>query len=61
MIGLGPHTMTTGLWVFVALLQVGLIALAVFAVWFAAGRPPLKRHRGRAATVARRRLVGGAR
>ena len=35
MIGLGPHTMTTGLWVFVALLQVGLIALAGLAIWLA--------------------------
>lgn len=36
MIGLGPHTMTAADWVFVAALQVGLIALAVLAVWWAA-------------------------
>lgn len=60
MIGLGPHTMTTGLWIFVALLQVSLIAVAAFASRFAAGRPPLKRRRVRTATVSRRRLVGGA-
>lgn len=35
MIGIGPHTMTTGDWVFVAALQVGLIAFAVFAIWLA--------------------------
>jgi hypothetical protein len=35
MIGVGPHEMTTGVWVFVAVLQGGLIALAVFAVWLA--------------------------
>lgn len=32
MIGLGPHTMSTGDWVFVALLQLGLIMLAAFAI-----------------------------
>ncbi len=36
MIGLGPHTMSTGDWVFIAVLQLVLILLAVFAVWFAA-------------------------
>ena len=36
MIGIGPHTMTTGDWIFVGVLQVGLIVLAVFAVWWAA-------------------------
>ena len=35
MIGLGPHTMSTGDWVFVVALQVGLIALAVTAIWLA--------------------------
>ena len=35
MIGLGPHTMSTGDWVFVVALQVGLIALAVLAIWLA--------------------------
>jgi hypothetical protein len=35
MIGLGPHTMSTGDWVFVAALQVGLVALAVVAIWLA--------------------------
>ena len=33
MIGLGPHTMSIGDWVFVAALQVGLVALAVVAIW----------------------------
>ncbi len=32
MIDLGPHTMGTGDWVFVAVFQLGLIALAVFAI-----------------------------
>lgn len=36
MIGLGPHRMSTGDWVFIAALQLALILLAVFAVWFAA-------------------------
>ena len=36
MIGLGPHTMTVADGVFIAALQVGLIALAVPAVWWAA-------------------------
>ena len=35
MIGLGPHTMSTGDWVFVVALQVGLIALAGLAIWLA--------------------------
>jgi hypothetical protein len=35
-IGLGPHPMSTGDWVFIAVLQLTLILLAVFAVWFAA-------------------------
>ncbi len=35
MIDLGPHTMTIGDWVFVAALQLGLIALAVSAIWLA--------------------------
>jgi hypothetical protein len=34
-IGLGPHTMSTGDW-FIAVVQLALILLAVFAVWFAA-------------------------
>jgi hypothetical protein len=34
-IGLGPHTMTTADWVFVAVFQFSLIALAVLAVWWA--------------------------
>ena len=62
MIGLGPHTMTTGLWIFVAALQVGLIALAFFAVWLAAGRPRLTRRRTpRSQLPAACRLVGGKR
>ena len=32
MIGLGPHTMSTGDWVFVVALQVGLIVLAALAI-----------------------------
>ena len=39
MIGLGPHTMTTGLWVFVVVLNIGLALLAALAIWLAA-RPP---------------------
>ena len=39
MIGLGPHTMTTSLWVLVVLLNVGLALLAALAIWLAA-RPP---------------------
>jgi hypothetical protein len=35
-IGLGPHTMSTGDWVFIAVVQLALILLAVFALWFAA-------------------------
>ena len=35
MIGLGPHSMGTGDWIFVVALQVGLIALAVLAIWLA--------------------------
>jgi hypothetical protein len=35
MIGLGPHTMSTADWVFVAILQVGLVLAAVFAVYVA--------------------------
>jgi hypothetical protein len=35
MIGLGPHTMSTADWVFVAVLQVGLVPAAVFAVYVA--------------------------
>jgi hypothetical protein len=34
-IGLGPHRMGTGDLVFVAVFQLGLIALGVFAVWLA--------------------------
>ena len=33
--GLGPHTMSTGDWVFVALLQLGLVVLAALAFWLA--------------------------
>lgn len=36
MIGLGPHAMSTGGWIFVAVLQVGLIALAALAIYLAA-------------------------
>ena len=32
MIGIGPHTMTTGLWVFAVLLNVGLVILAALAI-----------------------------
>ena len=35
MIGVGPHTMSTGAWVFVVALQVGLLALAVLALLLA--------------------------
>jgi hypothetical protein len=35
MIGLGPHTMSTTGWVFVVALRVGLLALAVLALWLA--------------------------
>jgi hypothetical protein len=35
MIGLGPHIMSSGDWVFVVALQVGLVALAVVAIWLA--------------------------
>ena len=35
MIGLGSHTMSTADWVFVALLQFGLILLTAFAIWLA--------------------------
>ena len=35
MIGLGPHAMSTADWVFVAVLQVGLVLAASFAVWLA--------------------------
>jgi hypothetical protein len=60
-IGLGPHTMTTGFWVFVALLQLGLIVAAVLAVWLAAGRPrPPRRHR-RASRDASMRLARSTR
>jgi hypothetical protein len=52
MIGLGPHTMTTGLWVFVVLLNVGLALLAALAIWLAA-RPP----RGSSVRVLRRPSV----
>ena len=41
MIGLGPHTLSQGDWLFVALLQLFLIVAAALAVWSAAGRPPL--------------------
>jgi hypothetical protein len=34
-IGLGPHGMTTGDWFFVAVLQLALILLGVFAIWLA--------------------------
>jgi hypothetical protein len=36
MMGVGPHTMSTGDWVFIAVLQLVLILLALCAVWFAA-------------------------
>ena len=35
MIGLGPHTMSTADWDFVAALQAGLVVAAVLAVWLA--------------------------
>jgi len=35
MIGIGPHEMSGGDWIFVAALQVGLIALALFSIWLA--------------------------
>jgi len=35
MIGLGPHTMSAGDRIFLAVLQVSLVLLAVFAVWLA--------------------------
>ena len=35
MIGLGPHTMSSGDWLFIALLQIGLVGLAAFALWLA--------------------------
>jgi hypothetical protein len=44
MIGIGPHTMTTALWVFVVLLNSGLVLLAGLAIWLAA-RPPRRRGR----------------
>lgn len=35
MIGLGPHTMSAGGWIFLVVLQVSLVLLAAFAVWSA--------------------------
>ena len=35
MIGLGPHTMSVGDWLFVALLQFGLVVLSALAIWLA--------------------------
>ena len=35
MIPVGPHTMSTGDWIFLAALQVGLIALELLAFWLA--------------------------
>jgi hypothetical protein len=35
MIGIGQHTMSAGDWVFVVALQVGLLALAMLALWVA--------------------------
>ena len=35
MIGLGPHTMSSADWVFVAVLDVGLVLAGAFAVWLA--------------------------
>lgn len=52
MTGIGPHTMTTGLWVFVVLLNVGLVILAALAIRLAA-RPP----RQPSAVSARRRTT----
>ena len=40
MIGLGPHTMSQGDWLFVALVQLFLIVAAALALWNAR-RPPL--------------------
>jgi hypothetical protein len=44
-IGLGPHTMTTGDWIFVAALQVALVVATAFAIWLAvhATRPGSRR------------------
>lgn len=41
MIGLGPHAMGAGDWVFLAVLQLSLVLSALFAVWLAvrAARP----------------------
>ena len=33
MIGLGPHTMSAGDWIYVAILQLGLLLFAAFALW----------------------------
>lgn len=35
MIGLGPHTMTVGDWIFIAVLQLSLVLFAVLALWWA--------------------------
>jgi len=42
MIGVGPHTMTTGPSGFVVLLNSGLVLLAALAIWLAA-KPPCRR------------------
>ena len=39
MIGLGPHTMTVFDWTFLAAVQVGLVAAALLALWFAVRDP----------------------
>ena len=39
MIGLGPHTMSAGDWIFLAALQLILVLVAVFAVWLAVRAP----------------------
>jgi hypothetical protein len=35
MIGLGPHEMGAGDWIFLAALQLSLVLLAIVAVWLA--------------------------
>jgi hypothetical protein len=35
MIGLGPHTMSPGDWVLLAILQLSLLLFAAFALWLA--------------------------
>ena len=65
MIGIGPHTMTTGLWVFVVLLNVGLVILAALVIGLVS-RPlrqpsPVSARRGTAAIPPQTSDRGGAR